>query len=305
MKGLVTLVMKGRVQAIVATVVTAMLALVITPMAVISAAIVVLATLRNGAREGLVVALSGILAIAGLGGLMFQMPLALALLGLMLWMPAWGLAVVLGNSGSLASALEAAAFGGLAVVGLQYLLLQDPAMFWDQTLQQYLQFDPAAIPEDQQRELLGAIAGWMPGGIAASWMVSMSLALMLGRWGQALLDRPGAFGAEFRELRFSRTWLLLLPVLLGISFLAYGGEPSLAGQFYLVGMTLFLLQGISVAHALVNNLGAQAGWLFGLYFLLLVGAPHSVTAVAAAGYADGWLNFRAKVRGNSQRPPSE
>jgi hypothetical protein len=273
-------------------------------MAVISAAIVVLATLRNGAREGLVVAVSGILAIAGLGGLLFQMPLALALLGLMLWMPAWGLAVVLGNSGSLARALETAAFGGLAVVGLQYLLLQDPAMFWDEMLQQYLQFDPAAIPEDQQRELLGAIAGWMPGGIAASWMVSMSLALMLGRWGQALLDRPGAFGAEFRELRFSRTWLLLVPVLLGLSFLAFGGEPSLAGQLYLVGMTLFLLQGISVAHALVNILGVQAAWLFGLYFLLLVGAPYSVTAVAAAGYADGWLNFRTKVRGNSQRPPS-
>jgi len=304
-KGLVTLVMKGRVQAIVATVVFAMAALVVTPMAVVSAAIVVLATLRNGAREGLLVALSGMLAIAGLGGLMFQMPLALALLGLMLWMPAWGLAVVLGNSASLARALETAAFGGLVVVGLQYLLLQDPAVFWGETLQQHLQFDPAAIPEDQQRELFAAIAGWMPGGIAASWMVSMSLALMLGRWGQALLDRPGAFGAEFRELRFSRTWLLLLPVLLGLSFVAYGGEPSLAGQFYLVGMTLFLLQGISVAHALVNNLGAQAGWLFGLYFLLLVGAPHSVTAVAAAGYADGWLNFRAKVRGGSQRPPSE
>jgi len=298
-KGLITLVMKGRMQAIVATVVTAMAALLITPMAVVSAAVVVLATLRNGAREGLVVAVSGILAIAGLGGLMFQMPLALALLGLMLWMPAWGLAVVLGNSGSLDRALEGAAFGGLALVGAQYVLLQDPGAFWGEMLQQYVQFDPAAIPEDQQRELLSSIAGWMPGGVAASWMISMGLALMLGRWGQALLDRPGAFGAEFRELRFSRTWLFLVPVLLGIGFLAYGGEPSLAGQFYLVGMTLFLLQGISVAHALVNNLGAQAGWLFGLYFLLLVGAPYSFTAIAAAGYADGWLNFRAKVRGSA------
>jgi hypothetical protein len=266
---------------------------------------VVLATLRNGAKEGLLVALAGALAFAVLGGLAMQMPMPFGLFGLMLWIPAWLLASVLGSSHSLARALETAAFGGLVVVGIQYLLLGSPSEFWGSILQQYMQghFDPAVIPEDQQQQVLQTIAGWMPGGIAASWLISMSLAVLLGRWAQALLEKPGAFGAEFRELRFSTTWLILVPVLLAISFFAYGGEPSLAGQFYLVGMTLFLLQGISVAHALVNRLGGQAGWLFGLYFLLFVGAPHSVTAIAAAGYADGWLNFRAKVRGGSDQSP--
>jgi hypothetical protein len=304
-KGLVTLVMKGRMQAIVGTVLTAMLALMVTPLAVVSAAIVVLATLRNGAREGLLVALAGALVIAVLGSLAMQMPMAFGLFGLMLWIPAWLLASILGSTHSLAKALEAAAVGALMVVGIQYLLLGSPSEFWGSILQQYMQgqFDPAVIPEDQQQEVLAVIAGWMPGGVAASWLISMSLAVLIGRWGQALLDRPGAFGVEFRELRFSKTWLILVPLLLAISFFVYGGEPSLAGQFYLVGMTLFLLQGISVAHALVNRLGGQAGWLFGLYFLLFVGAPHSVTAIAAAGYADGWLNFRAKVRGGSNQPP--
>jgi hypothetical protein len=305
MKGLVTLVMKGRMQAIVATVLTATLALMVTPLAVISAAIVVLATLRNGAREGLLVALSGALAIAGLGGLTMQMPLAFGLFGLLLWIPAWMLASILGSSHSLARTLEAAAFGGLLVVGIQYLLMGNPAEIWGSILQQYMQgqFDPAVISEDQQQQLMAVISGWMPGGVAASWLISMSLAVLLGRWAQALLEKPGAFGAEFRELRFSTTWLILVPVLLALSFFVYGGEPSLAGHFYLVGMALFLLQGISVAHALVERLGKQTIWLFGLYFLLFVGAPHSVTAVAAAGYADGWLNFRAKVRGGSDQPP--
>jgi len=304
-KGLFVLVMKGRTQAIVATVVSAVLALMITPLAVFSAAIVVLATLRNGAKEGLLVALSGALAIAGIGGLMMNMPLAFGLFGLMLWVPAWLIASVLGSSHSLSKSLEAAAFAGLLVVGIQFLLLGNPGEFWGSILQQYMQgqFDPAVIPEDQQQQVVAMIAGWMPGGVAASWFISMALAVLLGRWGQALLEKPGAFGAEFRELRFSKTWLILVPVLLAISFFVYGGEPSLAGQFYLVGMALFLLQGISVAHALVNRLGRQTGWLFGLYFLLFVGAPHSVTAIAAAGYADGWLNFRAKVRGGSDQPP--
>jgi hypothetical protein len=304
-KGLITLVMKGRMQAIAGTVLTATLALMVTPLAVVSAAIVVLATLRNGAKEGLLVALAGAMAFALLGGLAMQMPTPFGLFGLMLWLPAWLLASVLGSSHSLARSLEVAAFGGLLVVGVQYLFLGAPAEFWGGILQQYMQgqFDPAVIPEDQQQQVLQTIAGWMPGGVAASWLISMSLAVLLGRWAQALLEKPGAFGAEFRELRFSMTWLVLVPVLLAISFFVYGGEPSLAGQFYLVGMTLFLLQGISVAHALVNRLGKQTGWLFGLYFLLFVGAPHSVTAIAAAGYADGWLNFRAKVRGGSDQSP--
>lgn len=302
MKGLITFVMKGRLQAIMGTVLTAMLALMLVPMSVVSSAIVVLATLRNGAKEGLLVAVSGALAIALLGGLM-QMPLAFALFGLMLWIPAWVLGSVLGSTQSLAKALEAAAFGGLALVGVQYLFLGNPEQFWGSILQQYLQgqFDPAVVPEDQQQQLIGLLAGWMPGGVAASWTISMAVAVLLGRWAQALLDKPGAFGAEFRELRFSMVWMILVPLLLVGSFFVEGGEPGLSGQLYLVGMTLFLLQGISVAHALVKHLGKQAGWLFGLYFLLFVGAPHSVTAVAAAGYADGWLNFRARVRGGSNR----
>lgn len=305
MKGLVTWVMKGRVQAIVATVVMAILALMVTPLALLSAAVVVLATLRNGAKEGLLIVLASALVMAVLGSLSLQMPMALGLFGLALWVPAWLLASILGGSQSLARSLEAAALGGLLVVGVQYLLLGDPEAFWGGILQQYMQgkFDPAVIPEDQQQQVLTLIAGWMPGGVAASWLVSTSLALLMGRWGQALLDRPGAFGAEFRELRFSIHWLILVPILLAVSFFVYGGEPSLAGQLYLVGMTLFLLQGISLAHALVKRLGKQTGWLFGLYFLLFVGAPHSVTAIAAAGYADGWLNFRAKARGGSDQPP--
>lgn len=303
MKGLFTLVMKGRYQAIVGTVLFAVLALMITPLAVISAAIVVLATLRNGAREGLLVAVSGTLAIAGLGGLMMHMPVAFGLFGLLLWIPAWLLASLLGSSGSLARALEAAALGGLLVVGVQYLLMPDPAAYWGGILQEYMrgQFDPAVIPEEDQKVMIQAIAAWMPGGVGASWFMVTSASLLLGRWGQALLVRPGAFGEEFRALRFSRVWLVLVPALLALSFLDNPEQPGVVGQFYWVGMTLFLVQGISVAHALVKNLGGQVAWLFGLYFLLFVGAPHSVTAVAAAGYADGWLNFRAKVAARSDR----
>jgi hypothetical protein len=304
-KGLFTFVMKGRAQAVMGIVVSAMLALLVTPFAVVSAGWVVLATLRNGMREGLWVVLLSALAMAGLGALVLRMPLGPALLGLLLWLPAWGLATVLGRTGSLARALEAAALGGFALVGLQYLVLGDPAAYWQGLMQQYASAMPLGpeVTAAERQQLLKAASAWMAGGIAGSWMLLMALALMFGRWGQAVLDRAGAFAREFRSLRVSRGWLLALPVLLGASMLGQG--PNIAGQWYLVGTVLFVLQGLSVAHALVAMTGAGAGWLFGLYFVLVVGLPHSVTAVAAAGYADGWLNFRAKVRGTGRPPGPE
>ena len=75
-----------------------------------------------------------------------------------------------------------------------------------------------------------------------------------------------------------------------------GGEPSLIGQLYLVGMVLFMIQGVSVAHGLVAEFGASSAWLVGLYLLLILVAPQGATMVALAGYADGWLDFRARAR---------
>ena len=302
MKGLLTLVMRGRVQAVVGTVLAAMMALFITPLSVVGIGLVVLATLRNGAREGALVMGMSVLALTALGGLLFQAPMVLGGLALVLLLPAWGLGSALGLSGSLMRAMEVAVLAGFAMVAAQYLLLDDPAAYWGGLVREYMRLtlDPAVVPEPEQGRLLAAIAGWMPGGIAASWTLTMMLGLLFGRWGQALLDRPGAFGGEFRELRSSRSWLYLLPLLLLASFI--GEAPNIAGQLYVVGVLLFLMQGLSVAHGLVGITGASHGWLFGLYLLLIIGMPHSATAIAFAGYADGWLDFRARVRG-TRRPP--
>ncbi len=300
MKGLLVAAMRGRTQASMAVVFTALLALLLSPLSILSNGLVVLATLRNGPREGLLVVGISVLAMGLLGGLLFAQPLLLATVGLMLWLPAWGLALVLGASRSLARAVEAATLAGMALVLMQYLLLNDPAAFWAGLMQDYMavNWDSQVVPEDQQRALLQAIAGWMPGGIGGVWALSAALALLFGRWGQALLaGQEGAFAHEFHALRVARPWLWLLPALLLGGLL--GEQPNLAGQLQVVVLTLFLLQGLATAHGLVMRTGGNRGWLFGLYFLLIVGLPHSLTAMAIAGYADGWLDFRARVRGDT------
>jgi len=291
-------VMKGRMQAVIATTVLAVLALLVTPLALLSAAVVMLAVLRQGWREGALVVISALLAIAGLGGLLFQMPIATLLIGAMLWLPAAVLGGVLGKTGSLRLAIEAAAIGAAGIVLLQYAWLADPATFWADALNEFLtrRVDPETLTAANAGQLVELMSGWMAGGVAATWLLGSVASLTLARYWAALLDRPGAFGAEFRELRFGRWLLLLVPVLLVLGVLMTGGKPSLLGQLYLIGMVVFMIQGISVAHGLVAEFGGSPAWLVGLYLLLVFVAPQGASVVALAGYVDGWLNFRARAR---------
>ncbi len=303
MKAFAKWVMKGRMQAVVAATVLAVLALLVTPLALVSAAVVVLTVLRQGWREGALVVVSALLAIAGLGGLLFQMPLATALIGATLWLPAALLGGVMGRSGSLRLAIEAAAVGAALIVLVQYWLLPDPAAFWGDALNEFLalRIDQETLEASNAGQLVALMAGWMAGGVAATWLLGSVASLVLARYWSALLDDGGAFGAEFRQLRFGRWLLWVVPVLLVVGVLMTGGEPSLAGQLYLVGMMVFVIQGISLAHGLVAEFGGSPAWLVGLYLLLILVAPQGATLVALAGYADGWLNFRARARARRSR----
>jgi hypothetical protein len=298
MKAFATWVMKGRMQAVIAATVLAVLALLITPLALVSAAVITLTVLRQGWREGLLVVASALLAIAGLGGLLFQMPVAIALIGLMLWVPAAVLGGIVGQTGSLRLGIEAAAVAAAGIVLLQYATLGNPAAFWADMLNEFLvsRLDEQAQGASGLGEIVQAMAAWMAGGVAASWFIGAVMSLSLARYWAALIDRPGAFGEEFRNLRFGRWLLLLVPALFVVGVLMTGGEPSLLGQLYLVGMVVFLIQGVSVAHALVAEFSASAAWLAGLYMMLVFIAPQGATMVSIAGYADGWLDFRARVR---------
>lgn len=303
MKTFANWMMKGRMQAVIVATVLAMLALLVTPLGLISAAVISLAVLRQGWKEGVLVLGSALLAITGLGGLLFQMPLATFLIGAVLWVPAAVLGGVMGRTGSLRLAIEAAAIAAAGVVLLQYVILADPASFWADALNEFLvqRVDEDTLVAANAEQLVGMLAGWMAGAVAATWFLGSVASLMLARYWASLLDRPGAFGEEFRELRFGRWLLWLVPALLVVGILMTGGEPSLVGQLYLIGMVVFLIQGLSVIHGLVAQFGGSRAWLVGLYLLLVFVAPQGATMVSLVGYSDGWLDFRARARARRSR----
>lgn len=298
MKTFANWVMKGRMQAVVVATVLAMLALLVTPLGLISAAVIALTFLRQGWKEGVLVLGSALLAITGLGGLLFQMPAGTLLVGVLLWVPAAALGAIMGRTGSLRLGIEAAAVLAAVVVLAQYALMADPAAFWSDALNEFLRerLDEEILTTADLDQFIGLMAGWMAGGMAAVWFLGSVISLLLARYWSSLIDRPGAFAEEFRQLRFGRWLLLLVPVLLLVGVILTGGEPSLVGHLYLVGMMVFLVQGISVGHGLVAEFSGSPAWLVGLYLLLIFVAPQGVTMVALVGYTDGWLDFRARAR---------
>lgn len=302
MKAFAFWVMKGRMQAVIAATVSAMLALLITPLGLVSGAVVALTVLRQGWREGSYVVVSALLAIAGLGGLIFQMPIGAAMVGAALWLPAGILGGVMGRSGSLRTAIEVAVIGALVVVLLQYVVLTDPVAYWRDGLREFVQrsLDAETLQQSNMDAALDQMAMWMPGGAAAAWFMGAVISLLLARYWASLIDQPGAFGEEFRSLRFGRWLLIGVPLALVGGVLLAGGAPNVIGQLFVVGMMVFLIQGISVVHGLLAMFGGSAAWLVGFYLLLFIVMPQGMTTVAVLGYADGWLDIRARVRRRSK-----
>ena len=297
MKAFATWVMKGRMQAIVAATVLSLLALLVTPLALLSSAVVMLAVLRQGWHEGAIVVGGTLSAMAGLGFLLLGMPLAAVIVGAMMLVPAAVLGGILGLTGSLRKSIEAAALGAVLIVVLQHLLMTDPAAFWAEVLNTFLaaNVNSDALAEADMAQLVALMSGWMAGGVAATWLIGSVISLVLARRWSDLVDDSAVATEAFHELRFGRWPLILVPLLL-LFVVIDGGEPSLLGHLYLVGMVLYLVQGVAVAHGLVAMFKASPAWLVGLYLLLVFVAPHGATMVAVAGYADGWLDFRARAR---------
>jgi len=301
MKALAGFIVRGRMQATIVASVLAVLAVLITPLSVFSAAVIGLVALSQGVREGFLVTLMGLVALAALGWLLFGEPLVLLATGAVLWLPMLILGEALRVTRSLRLVVEMAVAAGMLLIAVQYLLLDDVTGFWKELLQQYLTLlvNPDVVQEVDRQSMADVLAPWMAGGLGAAWFVELVLSMFLARSWQSVLYHSGGFSQEFYQLRLGRWLLLLVPVLLLSSML--GDQPGFLALLALVGMSAFFIQGIALVHGLVNNYKAGQFWLIGFYLLLIIGMPASFTAVSAAGYADGWLNIRAKARPGSKK----
>lgn len=296
MKSIASFVMRGRSSAVLVAATTAVLFWLFPPFLIVSGAVVALVTLRHGPAEGaLLVALAGLGATV-LTTLVVGAPWPMVQILAVCWLPLWILALVLRATVSLARTLQVAAAMSLAGVLGFYGVLGDPAIWWEGVLGRWERELAALAPTadrstlNQVLELLKGWAPFMPGQMVSAALLFVVLGLLLGRWWQALLFNPGGFRPEVHELRLGRPLALLMLALFGAALLT-GWMPLTNGV--LVLGTLYTVQGVALAHALVFKLQLSSAWLL-LFYLLLV--PLLSQLVMALGIADAWADFRGRVR---------
>ncbi len=300
MRALLALIMRGRTQAMTASAVFAVLSLLMPPLSYVSGAVIGLATLKQGPREGALVIAGSVLLAGAFALVMLGTPVpALAFLG-MSWLPAWLLAGVLGITRSQGVTLVAATLMGMLAVLVMHALLGEPGVFWREVLGRF--FAPAlqggTSPETvaQMELLLDQWAPRMTRFFGAATVGGLVLTLMLARWGHALLDNPGGFGKEFRSLAVGRA-ALGVSLCIGVAAVFLGGGiGTLASDLMGPVTAMLLFQGLAVAHGVASARKAAAGWLVAMYLLLAVPPHLALPALSLAGLLDGWFDFRARAR---------
>ncbi|MDA1107763.1 MAG: hypothetical protein O2845_05235 [Proteobacteria bacterium] len=287
MKALAVFIMRGRLHAGGVVVVCAALALVLPPLAYLSAAGVGLVTLRAGAAQGLLVMGGAGAALALLGLLTLGGPALGIAYAVLVWLPVWGLAVILNRTGSLAFTMGCTALMGALLVSAVHLWSADPVAVWRTVLESGLRpaLEQAGVAHEpaQMDQLLSDMARMMTALIAATMVISFCVSLFLARWWQALLYNADGFQTEFHALRFGRVFAPPVVVLVIAGVVAQGVMRQWLVELIAVVVAVYMFQGLAFVHRTVALRNAHRMWLVAVYGLLLVMLPQMSVALAIAG----------------------
>jgi len=305
MRALAAYIMRGQLQAITTVTVCAVLAVVVMPLSwpigYLSAAGIGLVTLAQGPVEGGKTLLGATVLQAIIGMLIMGSPTLALAFALSLWLPAWILASVTLTGRSLVLPMQALLVFGLVAVAVMYVVMGDPALWWYNHIVNDVipTLEKANIgfqrgPEFEQR--LASATHLMTGVLVMITGWGIIAGLLIARWWQALLYRPGAFGEEFQALSLGKVMAMAGVLLVVLAMLGKGLLAELASNMLLVMVGLLLLQGLAVAHALVSRFKANQVWLVMLYMMLVFLMPYMLVMVAMAGLIDNWADFRQRFQ---------
>ncbi|MGD8618208.1 MAG: hypothetical protein PVH54_03380 [Gammaproteobacteria bacterium] len=302
MKALAGYIVSGRWQAALVTAASGLLALLLLPLSCLGGASIALVTLYVGVLSGLqvmVLAAASVILLYLLAGVQTLIVIVMVLL---LWLPSWLAAAILQQTRDLAAALKAATLFGVTLLLLVYATIQDPAAAWLDVLKVLLAmfreagFNLKGISDEQ---LLQEFAALMT-GVALSWLVlGIMASLLLARWWQSVLVRPGAFRDEFCKLRLGNLAGLLTLGMLLVAQLTQDTMREITAQLAMIMLVPYLLAGLAVVHSLVKQAGRGYGWLAAVY-LLLAFVPQTMLLLAAGGLLDTWVDLRRRLGRNER-----
>jgi len=284
MRSLADFIMRGRVQATLVVVACAAMPLLFW----LSAAAGCLVYLRRGMKDA-----SGVLLWALLPALVwwyFGEPRTLmVLLGTLV------LAAQLRSSESWNRVLLVSIALGLVygvVLGVVFQVpIEAMAQQLEKLLPRLLQGFYQQLSVEEQARLAALIAPVLTGLIAALLQAVSVLALILGRYWQAVLYNPGGFGREFRAIRIP-LWpalMLLACMLVGPNF-----GPQIAMLTPLCSVPL-VFAGLALMHGLVVRGKLGKFWLVGLYVTLLLFMQLIYPLLVVLAIVDSLIDFRGRL----------
>lgn len=256
----------------------------------ISAAAIALVTLRKGTASGGWLVLWAMLPAAIVAAMSGDMG------SVMLLLVAFCLSVILRETVSLPLALIAsvplAMLGGLALIALNGPFLEDLVATFNQALRQLEQ----DMTSDQQGELaFTSLAVPQVGALLAIGNTVVAvLAVLLGRYWQALLYNPGGFGQEFRALRLPQGAVISL-VALGTVLWLQGDEWRVWSAVAVMPLTVV---GFALVHAYAAHTDKGVTWLTLMYTLWIVLDPIKWVWLGFV-MADVFVDFRARWQNTS------
>ena len=282
--------MKGPLQAIIAVCLFAALSVWVAPLGIFVGAIIALVTLRISVAEGFKTLAWGVtshvlltLMISGA-----YWPAVISVLEYML--PVWLMSIVLRQTNSLASALQAAmVMTGLGVVGF-HLMIPDPSGWWLALFNQHAVPILEAAEIAYQSEIVAEMVKMITMLLAVFAVILWFSILTVGRWWQSELYNPGQFKIDFYQLKLPKS-TAYVAILLAILGLVSGQSSGLVYDLSGIIIVGLMFQGIAIAHQTVAIKQLHAAWLVGLYILLFL-FPQTMLILATIGLVDTWVDFR-------------
>ncbi len=251
-------------------------------------AVPALVVLTRGPRLGLSVAL-GAAGLLTLTMWMIGRPVPVGLV-YATWVlgPPLALAMLLARTDSLSLCMQVAVLAGVALLTFLHLAIGDPEKVWAPFVRDLAQeMQRRGLPMDLEKDgLVEALARTLWGWVTALTMLLAMCALCLARWWQRLPGPAGTFGAEFQQLRLGKVLGVAAAVSIAASLLT---DRPLVDDLERIFLGALMLVGLAAAHRFKAAGRLSGGWLWAIYFLLLLAAPLMVAALAGWGFVDNWL----------------
>ncbi|WP_295802070.1 hypothetical protein [uncultured Microbulbifer sp.] len=284
MRAIAEFAMRSRVRAVLLTMVGIPL---------ISPAVLALVGLRRGSTDGLFVLAWAVLPVVAAVGVGFSAPVmsglamtqfiavlvgALVLRGTRAWSHAL---VALTIAASLGILLTSQASGGVL----------------ESLLQAAKEASTGVDPEQLGLQYLGEVQA--TGYLTFSVCISAVLALILGRWWQAMLYNPGGLREELHQLRLPLPvaavgMLLWVGCLVNERFVFWGAVAAFP----------MLVAGICLIHWQIARRGWGRGPLIALYFMVAISVAQPLAGLPLVGFLaglaliDSWIDIRARTGSN-------